>query len=53
MLKLRMEEAMNRLRRSEATVARIGEELGFSSSSQFHRAFLKMTGMTPQAFRMQ
>ncbi|QHW29907.1 helix-turn-helix transcriptional regulator [Paenibacillus rhizovicinus] len=53
LLKLRMDEAMNRLRRSDATVGQISADLGFSSTSQFHRAFLKMTGVTPQAFRLQ
>ncbi|MBO7743307.1 helix-turn-helix transcriptional regulator [Paenibacillus sp. MWE-103] len=53
LLKLRMDEAMNRLRRTRETVGRISADLGFSSTSQFHRAFLKSTGMTPQAFRQQ
>lgn len=53
LLRLRMEEAKNRLRRSEATVGQISADLGFSSTSQFHRAFLKMTGVTPQSFRLQ
>jgi len=51
-LLLRMEDAKRRLRRTEATIARISAELGFSSASQFHRAFLKTTGMTPQAYRL-
>lgn len=53
LLKLRMAEAMNRLRRSDAPIATISCDLGFSSTSQFHRAFQKMTGTTPQAFRLQ
>jgi AraC family transcriptional regulator len=53
LLKLRIKEAMNRLRRSEATIGQISVDLGFSSTSQFHRAFLKMTSVTPQAYRLQ
>mgnify|MGYP001436846867 CR=1 FL=1 len=53
LLKLRVAEAMNRLRRSDATIGQISVDLGFSSTSQFHRAFLKMTGVTPQAYRQQ
>ncbi|WP_162162983.1 AraC family transcriptional regulator [Gorillibacterium massiliense] len=50
-LKLRITEAMNRLRSTEATIGQISAELGFSSPSQFHRAFRKLTGSTPQAYR--
>ncbi|TCM95861.1 AraC family transcriptional regulator [Paenibacillus sp. BK033] len=53
LLRLRITEAMNRLRRSGATIGRISADLGFSSTSQFHRAFLKMTGVTPQVYRQQ
>ncbi|MCM3630815.1 helix-turn-helix domain-containing protein [Paenibacillus glycanilyticus] len=53
LLRLRISEAMNRLRRSDATIGQISVDLGFSSTSQFHRAFLKMTGVTPQVYRQQ
>ncbi|SFE72889.1 AraC-type DNA-binding protein [Paenibacillus catalpae] len=53
LLKLRITEAMNRLRRTDATIGQISVDLGFSSTSQFHRAFLKMTGVTPQVYRQQ
>ncbi|WP_152392750.1 helix-turn-helix domain-containing protein [Paenibacillus guangzhouensis] len=53
LLKLRIAEAMLRLRRSGATIGQISADLGFSSTSQFHRAFLKMTGLTPQVYRLQ
>ncbi|QHT60849.1 helix-turn-helix transcriptional regulator [Paenibacillus lycopersici] len=51
-LKLRVDEAMARLRRTETTIGQISADLGFASTSQFHRAFLKMTGMTPKAYRL-
>ncbi|GLX67802.1 AraC family transcriptional regulator [Paenibacillus glycanilyticus] len=53
LLKLRITEAMNRLKRSDATIAQISESLGFSSASQFHRSFSKITGVTPQIYRQQ
>ena len=33
------------------SITRIGQRLGYSDSSGFHRAFKKWTGMTPSAFR--
>ncbi|WP_158442428.1 helix-turn-helix domain-containing protein [Paenibacillus pini] len=51
LLKLRVEDAMNQLKRTKATVADISCGLGFASTSQFHRTFMKITGMTPSDFR--
>jgi len=51
MLSLRMEEAKARLGRTNATVTEISFALGFSSTSQFYRVFLKTVGVTPEQFR--
>lgn len=51
MLFLRMEEAKSRLGRTGATVTEISFRLGFSSTSQFYRVFLKMVGVTPEQYR--
>ncbi|MFS0838480.1 helix-turn-helix domain-containing protein [Paenibacillus sp. 1P03SA] len=50
-LKLRMREARRLLVRTNETVTAISAGLGFSSASQFYRAFLKDTGKTPEQYR--
>lgn len=51
LLRLRIEEAKDRLTRSSDSVSQISGELGFSSPSQFYRSFQKLAGTTPQAYR--
>lgn len=51
LLRLRIEEAKDRLSRSSDSVSHISAELGFSSPSQFYRSFQKLAGTTPQAYR--
>jgi len=50
-LGLRMEDAKKQLRRRGNTVTEVSLNLGFSSTSQFYRAFLKAVGVTPEEFR--
>ncbi|SEG47221.1 AraC family transcriptional regulator [Paenibacillus sp. UNC499MF] len=50
-LKLRMREARRLLAGTSETVTAISAGLGFSSASQFYRAFLKDTGKTPERYR--
>ncbi len=50
---LRIEEAKNLiLAHPEITIAEIGERVGFSERVSFYRQFVKVTGKTPQKFRM-
>ncbi|GIO33972.1 hypothetical protein J2TS6_51130 [Paenibacillus albilobatus] len=51
LLMLRVDQAKRRLKSSTESVADISCSLGFSCTSQFHRAFLKFAGMTPGEFR--
>lgn len=50
-LGLRMEEAKKQLRQGGCTITQMSVKLGFSSTSQFYRAFLKAVGVTPEEFR--
>ncbi|GIP19780.1 hypothetical protein J22TS3_00550 [Paenibacillus sp. J22TS3] len=50
-LRLRIEEAMRLLERTEKSVIDISCSLGFSSPSQFYRAFARSAGMTPEKYR--
>ncbi|MFD7521801.1 helix-turn-helix domain-containing protein [Paenibacillus chitinolyticus] len=50
-LKLRMQEARRLLISTTETVTAISAGLGFSSASQFYRAFLKNEGKTPEQYR--
>lgn len=50
-LKRRVEEAKEQLKRTGKTVTEISFALGFASTSQFHRVFLKSVGMTPERYR--
>jgi len=51
MLALRVEEAKAQLGSSDATVTEISFRMGFASTSQFYRAFVKMVGATPEQYR--
>ncbi|WP_160396932.1 AraC family transcriptional regulator [Paenibacillus sp. MMS18-CY102] len=50
-LYLRMEQAKQLLAKTAYTVTEISFRLGFSSASQFYRAFEKSVGTTPEQFR--
>src|SRR5215469_11959322 len=49
----RLEQAMNMLRDSDASVVSIAAALGYSSQTAFAAAFRKMTGETPSEWRRQ
>ena len=54
--KYRIEEAMSALtdnRYVELSVEEIGEMVGFTHRQSFHTAFIRFTGTTPKAYRMQ
>ena len=53
LLNLRVEEASRRLRLTTDSVTTISYELGFSSVSQFYRAFQRVYVMTPMEYRNQ
>ncbi|WP_159882116.1 AraC family transcriptional regulator [Paenibacillus puerhi] len=50
-LRLRIEEARRLLERTALSVTEISCSLGFSSPSQFYRAFARMSGLTPEKYR--
>ena len=45
--------AMRLLNQPQLSVAEVGYRLGFSEPSAFHRAFKRVTGLTPQDYRRQ
>lgn len=49
---LRMQEA-RRMLKGEETVGAIGEAVGYQSEAAFHRAFKKVHGVGPGAYRRQ
>jgi len=51
--RLRMRVARDMLRSSVRRVADIGERVGYQSELSFVKAFKKLHGMTPRAFRLQ
>lgn len=51
--KHRIEDAIEQLKTSKASVLDIAMEAGFNSKSSFYVAFKKVTGMTPSEFRKQ
>ncbi len=54
--KFRVEEAVSALtdsRYEDLTVEDIGLMVGFAHRQSFHTAFLRLTGITPKAYRMQ
>lgn len=50
--KVRMENAMRRLRESDMAIAQIALECGYSDQSAFTRQFRQTTGMTPSDYRI-
>ncbi|MFM0289772.1 AraC family transcriptional regulator [Paraburkholderia megapolitana] len=48
---LRRDIAIQRLTRTDDTIAAIADDIGFDDSTAFHRAFRSWTGSTPQAYR--
>lgn len=52
-LQLRVEQAKVQLQRTDDTVTGISYRLGFSSTSQFYRTFLRAVGMTPEKYRAE
>ncbi|WP_029057097.1 AraC family transcriptional regulator [Stappia stellulata] len=48
---LRRDIAMRELLKAEKSVEQISEDLGFSSSANFHKAFRRWTGESPGMFR--
>lgn len=50
-LRLRINEAKQRLKHSRITIASLSARLGFSCASQFYRAFVKLEGVTPEQYR--
>jgi AraC-like DNA-binding protein len=48
---LRRDIAIERLKHSDVTFTKLAEELGFSDSASFQRAFKTWTGETPGAYR--
>lgn len=48
----RMEEIKRRLMRSDATIAEVADECGFSAQSHLTRFFKQATGLTPQEWRL-
>lgn len=51
MLRLRLEEAIRRLRASDVSVAQIATECGYYDQSAFTRQFRRVVGMSPGAYR--
>jgi AraC family transcriptional regulator len=47
----RLEQAMEILRHSDASIASIAEALGYSSQTAFAAAFKRLTGETPSIWR--
>ena len=50
--KLRRDLAIYYLNNSDLSVEQLAEKLGFSETSNFHRAFKKWTGSTPRRYRI-
>lgn len=48
---LRRDIAIRDIRDAEKSIERISQDLGFTSTSNFHRAFRRWTGETPGSFR--
>jgi AraC-like DNA-binding protein len=47
----RIQEAKDRLRGTDDPITSIMYEAGFQTKSNFNREFLRVTGVTPRAFR--
>ena len=52
-MRLRLHEAVRKLRNSSASVTAIAGELGFSNSQHLAASFRKYFGLTPTAYRWQ
>ena len=48
---VRFEESRRLLKQSNLTVAKVSEALGFRDPSNFSRAFLRWTGMSPKQYQ--
>jgi len=48
---LRMEEAARRLEKSDASLAQVGQQVGYDSEFAFNRAFKRHHGVAPGAYR--
>lgn len=53
MLRMRLQRAAVRLRRSHDAIAAVALDCGFDDLSTFNRQFRRATGLTPGAYRMQ
>lgn len=51
LLRLQMERACALLAEGRRTIQQVSGDVGFSSASTFHRAFLRWTGATPKAWQ--
>ncbi len=49
-LRFRLEEAMRRLRDTDATIAQVASECGYYDQSAFTRQFRRVVGMSPGAY---
>jgi AraC-like DNA-binding protein len=50
---VRRELGIRRILAETGPVSEIAEQLGFSDTSSFHRAFKRWTGLTPRSYRLQ
>jgi transcriptional regulator GlxA family with amidase domain len=50
-LRFRLEEAMRRLRETDAPIAHVASECGYYDQSAFSRQFKRVVGMSPGAYR--
>lgn len=53
LLGVRVDRAKRLLQETEDSIGDIAEQVGFNSQSQFNRAFRKLAGTTPAAFRRE
>ncbi len=53
LIRLRVEQGKQLLAQSDTSITELASELGFSSSQHFATTFKRMTGQTPQQFRIE